>query len=207
MQAVKEITGYLLKCAFQMSSSSICSRQDQYQEGTQANDGSPSSISNYRSCRLTSLSLPPRYPDLAGYSNYLENVLKNVSTGQTYYDGINEDYNFLTTSQANSSCLTESATSYQVCFLLSFLQTSLTMVCNEALHHRCMCSLAICWLYQCLPAATIAPPAFYPVCCLFGKCDAGRSKSPRRSLSNVHLPAVSTTSTVGLEHAFCRSRH
>lgn len=56
-----------------------------------------------------------RYPDLAGYSNYLENVLKNVSTGQTYYDGINEDYNFLTTSQANASCLTESATSYQVC--------------------------------------------------------------------------------------------
>lgn len=61
--------------------------------------------------------LPSRYPDLAGYSNYLENVLKNVSTGQTYYDGINEDYNFLTTSQANASCLTESATSYQVSFL------------------------------------------------------------------------------------------
>ena len=55
-----------------------------------------------------------RYPDLAGYSNYLENVLKNISTGMTYYDGINEDYNFLTTSQANASCLTESATSYQV---------------------------------------------------------------------------------------------
>ena len=60
-----------------------------------------------------------RYPDLAGYSNYLENVLKNVSTGQTYYDGINEDYNFLTTSQANASCLTESATSYQVCCSLT----------------------------------------------------------------------------------------
>ena len=62
----------------------------------------------------TELFMAYRNPNLAGYSNYLENVLKNVSTGQTYYDGINEDYNFLTTNQPNASCLTEAATSYTV---------------------------------------------------------------------------------------------
>ena len=97
-----------------------------------------------RICRLTSVWSLLRYPDLAGYSNYLENVLKNVSTGQTYYDGINEDYNFLTTNQPGSSCLTESATSYQVICLPSSL---LTFVESSVKQDRsvlvCLCSQAI----------------------------------------------------------------